>query len=133
MRTRLSATLRFACEIREPSIALEVASSLPLYSKARRKAVNVAIELARTPGDFRMVHQFTEPHSKQEHRAVLRWAQAAKTRDELVEVLEVTRRLTNIQGLERFIVKRLRPLGYRDWWEPLLGFFRTLAPSRKLA
>lgn len=133
MRARLNATLRFACEIRESNIALGVASSLPLYSKARRKAVNVAIELARTPEDFRMVHKFTEPHSKQEHRAVLRWAQAARTREELVEVLEVTRRLTNIQGLERFIMKRLRPLGYRDWWEPIFGVFRSLAPSRKLA
>lgn len=114
---RWNRTLKFARECGDINIVLEALPSLPVYSRARRKALNVAIDIAATPGDFRAIHGFTEEGSRQEHRAVFRWAQAAQTKEELTEVLGVVRGMTRVQGLERLVLRKLRPLGYREWWE----------------
>ncbi|MFH0806518.1 MAG: hypothetical protein V1885_02230 [Candidatus Brennerbacteria bacterium] len=137
---RLNATLREAVRLGEMSIAMEVVRLSPIFSRARAKAIGVAFRLARTTADFRLLHEFTDPGSRMEHRVVRKWAHTAKTGRELVEVLSIVRGLEKSERLERYLLRKLKPLGYRDWWKPILDnlravrrLLRPLLHSRKLA
>lgn len=130
---RLNATLRAARKADESSIALEAARLSPIYSQARRRALNVALDLAKSVSDARCIYQFANPDSWVEHRAVLRWAEFAKTESELIEVLNVARGLKRSGRMERRIMRKLRPFGYRDWWKKVGDFFRSFSLVRKPA
>jgi hypothetical protein len=134
MPLRLNATLRAACEKREFAIALDAVRLAHVYSRAWRKALGVALRLAEAPFDFRTLHRFTEPDSRLEHRVVVRWAHCVQTKEELLEVLEIARGLRRSKRLERYLLRRLRPFGYQEWWERVANWWKRvfLVPARRL-
>ncbi|GEM_PF-3080436 len=130
---RLNATLRLACKEGESSIALDAVRLAPLYSRARRRALNAALRLAKTPYEFRMIYRFAEPGSRLEHRVVAKWARLVEAEGELLELLKVVRALKRSGRLERLVLRKLRRFGYRDWWEPMRDLVRSWFPLRKFA
>lgn len=130
---RLNRTLRAAIIGNDPELAFEEVQRAPVYTKQRRRALRVWLRLVDNILEVRRVFRFAEPNTRFEHQAVVKWVRLAETEGELIEVLAVVRGLAHSKTLERRVLRRLRTFGYRDWWEVVRDFFRSLSSARKLA